>query len=323
MGQLVQPRLALQGLAAVRSDALGSGPLDVRRNRLEDALHRLDHGLGRGEPAIVVPGYSRDGGRLDELPGKLWNDLEDLLLLELLWYVDPVRPSEDGEVGPDELHLLLEHLVTFLEGLEANQVLHQLLEQRVVLPRHLDLHELRGAGQSLDDSVDAVSLLDVHRTLLLVQPDAQSLDHDVVGVLFGLVQVKDRIRYWNDNCEGNNEAEQDDRSLLVVPEKERRESDAKLGRAGAVRVPILLPVLPRRLIRQGLVGLGHKVAEELRRRWIRVLVRMVLQTQLPVRGLDLLLRCRRWQLQDLKGIKLLVLLRAVRDIDRQGKDRQP
>ena len=186
--QLVQPSVSLRRFAGVGARALGPGPLHFGRHGLNDALHGFNDGLGRGEPAEVVPGDPWQCSCLDKLAHQLGHHFQNTVLLELLRTDDPVGPRQHGKVGPDQLDLLLEHLVALLERLVPDKVLHQRLQKRIVLLLNWELSKLRCTGQRLDHPVDRVGLLDVDRGLGLVQPDPKRFDHHVVGVPLGVVK---------------------------------------------------------------------------------------------------------------------------------------
>ena len=61
---------------------------------------------------------------------------------------------------------------------------------------------------------------------------------------------------------------------------------------------------------QRLVRLHHELGEELARRRVRVLIRVIAQRHLPVRALDLLVGGARLQLQDAEGVERLRILRS-------------
>mmetsp|Transcript_9672 Transcript_9672/g.18186 ORF Transcript_9672/g.18186 Transcript_9672/m.18186 type:complete len:451 (+) Transcript_9672:3709-5061(+) len=209
MWQLQEASLTHLGLRGLHASGTILGcqhprPLDVRGNRLGDALEVLDHSFSGNEPTIVQPSDSRHRSNFDKLSHQLWQSrLQHLVLLEgrVTWY--PIHVSKKREVHSHKLHFLLVHLFPLLDGLAADQRPHQVFQVRERLLRNGHFRKLRGTRESLEHPVDAVRLPDVHRTRG-VPPQTNRVDVQVVGrVLLRLVQVVDRDADWNENGNGN------------------------------------------------------------------------------------------------------------------------
>ncbi|GIX63178.1 fumarylacetoacetate hydrolase [Babesia caballi] len=135
----------------------------------------------------------------------------------------------------------------------------------------------------------------------------QTHSHSRVKLLRAVVVEE----YPGDDHQQHDEEEREDEHLVVDVHQEARQPDADFHHPRAVGVAVPLVVLPELVVRQRLVGLGDQ--DEVRRRLgvVGVPVGVVAQRHVPVRLLDLLLRCADGDAQEGERVEGLDVLGGV------------
>mmetsp|Transcript_12528 Transcript_12528/g.37598 ORF Transcript_12528/g.37598 Transcript_12528/m.37598 type:complete len:399 (+) Transcript_12528:1948-3144(+) len=288
---------------------LGDFPIQVRQlQQRRRALHRA---LIRPRVAPLCQGYRLDkvlqelygghrGGQPPAAVGRAWDVGQVHQSLRQrrrhLGHVQPVlvQGGVDGftlQVGQQQ------HIGLDAAGLALPERL--LLPDVRVCPEGVLAELLHGGqlgGQQGHADVlhcDGQCLQDARQPLALPQPTWRheevvvGLLHDAVGAeLVGAEQVAGGHPQRQQHPAEHQRSQQQRRGPAVAVEQPLGQPDPHRNGLAAVRVAMLLPILLRVGIRERLVCLGDGFCKVLRSRWIRVLVRMILQRQLAVRALN-------------------------------------
>lgn len=160
-------------------------------------------------------------------------------------------------------------------------------------------------------------LLDLERRVPQVRV---RLVHDLVGprVLLPVEQVPRGERHRQQHAAADQTQKHDRRHAPVLRKHPLRQRHAHVHALGPVRVAVLLVVLARDRVGEGLVGLGDVRGKVGRRGRVGVFVRVVLQRQLSVRLFDVAVRRAAVDAEDGEGVKGGEVARVARGEDQQG-----
>mmetsp|Transcript_48422 Transcript_48422/g.147309 ORF Transcript_48422/g.147309 Transcript_48422/m.147309 type:complete len:326 (+) Transcript_48422:1164-2141(+) len=221
-------------------------------------------------------------------------------------------------MGPDQEAVSHDDRVLLeLAGLVLGDLLGQGLHGLVVRRALGHRPALRGRGQQLR------AILHARGFAYVEAQELQRLDHDAVGrIILGALVITDEGHRHDEQQEKEEYAQY--HQLVVFLQQKPRQADADLARLRAVRVAVLLEVLPGALVGQRGIRLSDLDEAGGCQGVVGVFVGVVNQRQLPVCLLDVGGTRRRRDFEDLERVKSVdfPLRRADAQVheDQQGPD---